>query len=110
MVVRRLVQLVDDDGHQLRQVLAAGRGMDAEDAGIGKAPVEGIDGVAEAAELAHFLEQAGGHAAAEDIGEDLRTVEIAGVIGLALEAEQDLRVHQVARLADIAADIAAQPP
>lgn len=33
---RRLVQFVDDDGNQLRQVLAADRSMDAEDAGIRK--------------------------------------------------------------------------
>ncbi len=39
--------------------------MDAEQAGIGEAPVEGIDRVAEAALLAHLLEQARGHAAAE---------------------------------------------
>src|SRR3546814_11795810 len=80
--------------------------MNAEYAGIGKAPVEGIDGITEAAMLAHLLEQPRGHAAAENIGQDLRTIEIAHMIGLALEAEQDLRIPQVARSAPIATDIA----
>ena len=103
---RRLAQLVEDDGHQRRQLVAAGRRMDAEDAGIGKTPVEGIDRIAETAMFAHFLEQARRHAAAENVGKDLRTVEVAHVIGLALETEQDLRVHQVAGFAHVAADIA----
>ncbi|MNI38799.1 hypothetical protein D3C73_929560 [compost metagenome] len=56
--------------------------------------------------LTHFLKQARRHAAAKDIGEDLRTVEIAHMIGLALETEQDLCIHEVAFLTNIAADIA----
>ena len=67
--------------------------------------MEGIDRIAEAAILAHFLEQARRHAAAEDVGEDLRTVEVAGMIGLALEAEQNLRIHQVSVLAHFTAGI-----
>ncbi|QTK79369.1 hypothetical protein AT6N2_C1661 [Agrobacterium tumefaciens] len=101
----RLAQFIDDDRHQLRQIVAAGRGMHAEDACIGKAPMEGIDRVAQAPGLAHFLKQARRHAATENIGEDLRTVEIAGVVGLALETEQDLRIHEVAGLADFPAGI-----
>ena len=80
--------------------LCAGRGMDAEDAGVGEAPVEGIDRVAEPALLAHFLEQPRRHAAAEDHRKHLRGIEVAHMIGAALEAEDDLRVHQVAVLAD----------
>ena len=91
-----LLQLVDDDRDQFGDVALAGGRMDAEDAGVGKAPVEGIDRIAQAALLAHFLEQPRRHAAAEDHRQDLRGVEIADVIGAALEAEQDLRVHQVA--------------
>ena len=105
MLSPALLQLVDDHRHQLGDVALAGRGMDAEDAGIGKAPVEGVDRIAEAALLAHFLEQPRRHAAAEDHRQHLRGVEVAHMIGAALEAEHDLRVHQVAVLAEVAADI-----
>ena len=61
-----LLQLVDDHRHQLGDVALPGRGVHAEDAAVGEGPVEGIDRVAEAALLAHFLEQPRRHAAAED--------------------------------------------
>ena len=80
IVVGRAFELVDDDRHQLVDILRPGRGVDAEDAGVGEAPVEGVDRVAEAALLAHLLEEPRRHAAAEDRGEDLRGVEVVAAV------------------------------
>ena len=104
-VLAGLLQFRHDDRHQLGNVALPGRRVHAENAGVGKAPMERVDRVAEAAFLAHLLEQPRRHAAAEDHRQHLRGVEVAHVIGAALEAEDDLRVHQVAVLAEIAADI-----
>ena len=76
--------------------------MDTKDAGVRKAPVEGVDRVAKPTFLAHFLEQARGHASAKDHRQHLARIEVTHVIGAALEAKHDLRIHQVALLAVIA--------
>ena len=79
--------------------------MDAEDAGIGEAPVEGVDRVAEPALLAHFLEEARGHAAADDRGEYLARVEVRRTVRQTLETHHDLGFHLVAHLARVATEI-----
>ena len=99
------LKFVDDHRDQLRNIALSGRRMHAEDAGVRKSPVEGIDRVAEAAFLAHFLEEPGRHAAAENHRQHLRGVKIADVIGAAFESEDDLGIHQVAVFAEVAADI-----
>ena len=104
-IVPGAAQLVQDHGHELAQVLLARSGMNAEDAGVREAPMKGVDRVAQPALLAHALEQAAGHAAAERRGENLRAVEVALVDGSPLEAEHELRVHEIADLAKLAAAI-----
>ena len=101
-----LAQFVEDHRQQFGDLVLAGRGGDAEDAAVGKGPVEGIDRVAEAALFAHFLEQARAHAAAEDRGQNLRGVEAVGIVGAALEAEDDMGLLVVGEQPLLAADIA----
>ncbi len=86
-------------------LVLAGRGGDAEDAGIGEGPMEGIDRVAEAALLAHFLEQPARHAAAQDRGEDLHGVKAVRVIGPAFHAQDDMGLLVVGHEPLLALDI-----
>src|SRR5690606_12105538 len=99
------LQFGKNDRYELGYVAPAGGGMDAENAGVRKAPMEGVDRITQAALFPQLLKEAGGHAAAEDHRQDLRSVEIAHVIGAALEAEDDLRIHQVALFAEVAAHV-----
>ena len=78
------------DRDELGKLAPAARGIKAEQAGVGIGPVEGMDRIGEAALLAHFLEQARGHAAADDIGEDMRGILILIGVGHALEADDDM--------------------
>ena len=53
-------------------------GGNAEDAAVGKGPMESIDRIAEATLFTHFLKQARGHATPEDRGENLGSIEAVG--------------------------------
>ena len=59
-----------------------------------KVPVERIDGIGEAALLAHFLEQPRRHAAARRRGEDMRGVVVGRADRAALEADDDMRLFE----------------
>ncbi len=104
-VVGSALQLAEDHRHQLADIARAGGRMNAEHAGVGEAPVEGIDRIAEPAALAHLLEEARRHSAAEHGGQNLRGIEAFRGIGAALEADDDLRLHRFARLAHVAASV-----
>src|SRR5262245_64135120 len=66
--------------------------------------MEGIDRVAQPPLLAHFLEQARGHAAAEHVREHLQTVETGIALRQALHAERDMRLFEIASFDARAAD------
>ena len=53
-----------------------GRGIDVEQPGVGMGMELRIDGISEPALLAHLLEQARRHSAADDVGEHSRGVEV----------------------------------
>ncbi len=69
--LHRIIHDIDHDLHHLRRVGRIGAGVEAEEARAGVGRVERVDRVAEAALLAHLLEQPRRHPAAEDVGEDL---------------------------------------
>ncbi len=98
----QLQELVAHDGHQLGDLLLAGAGVDAEQAGIGVARGEGEDRVGEAALLAYLLEQSRRHAAAEHGREDLKRVEVVIEIRERRQPEQQMGLLEVAFLAPIA--------
>ena len=85
-----LEQLVADHGDQLMRPVRTACGMDREHAAIGESAGEGVDRVAKPAPLAHLLEQARGHAAAERAGADLRGEIIGMAIGRRLEGEHEM--------------------
>src|SRR5690554_1485662 len=99
-------KLVEYYRQQLPHLFLAGGGCDAEDAAVGKGPMEGVDGVAETALLADLLKQPRTHAAAKDGGEDLYGVEAVGVVGAAFQAENDVGLLVVGYEPLLAPDIA----
>ena len=62
---RDLGHLVEHQGQQLRHLAFAGAGIDAEQAAVGIGGVEAVNAVDQTPLLADTLEQARGHAAAE---------------------------------------------
>ena len=85
-----LEQLLADHRDQLMRPVGSAGGVDREHAAIGKAAGEGVDRVAKPAPLAHLLEQARGHAAAERAGTDLGGEIIGVAIGRRLEGEHEM--------------------
>ena len=71
-VLRRLDHAVERHVHQLSHIRSRRSGADAEEAAIGEGPVERIDGIGEAAGLAHLMPEARGQPAAENMGEEVR--------------------------------------
>ncbi len=103
-------EFLADGRHQLGQVVFARAGIDAEQAAIAIGGVEAVDAVDQAALLADTLEQARGHAAAEQ-GRIDGEREIVGIaIADALAAQHQVGLLQHPRLAPVAADIAAAAP
>ena len=94
-------------GHELGGLGLAGAGVDAEDAGFHIGAGEGIDGVDQAALFADFLEQAGGHAAAEQGREQQRRVVIRVGVADRGEAQDDVHLVEIALFAELAAGVEA---
>ena len=87
-----LGEAVERGARDLAGVLGGRAGVEAEQAAVGKSPVERIDRIGEAALLAHFLEQARRHAAAGRRGEDMGGVVVGGGDRAALESDDDVRL------------------
>ena len=84
----------------------AGAGIDAQEAAVLEAVGKGIDGIAKAALLARFLEQARGGAAAQRRGINLGHEIIRIGIGQAGKGKGDMRLLQILDFAKVAAGIA----
>ena len=69
--LRRAVDLIHDDTHQLGHIGRIGPGIEAEHSGVRIGRVERVDRVTQAALLTYFLKQARRHAAAEHAREHL---------------------------------------
>ncbi len=93
---RRGADLAHHDAHQLGDVGGVGARVEPEHSRVRIGGVERIDRIAEAALLAHFLEQPGRHAAAEHIGEHLQAVQAGVPLRQALHRERDMYLLEVA--------------
>ena len=98
--------LVGEQGQLVAHDLGHGAGVPGRAARIdGETTVvlegleEGIDGVDEPARLPHFLEQARGHAAAEDFREQPRSEQFVGAGGGRGPGEDEVRLFQLAGFA-----------
>ena len=107
-ILRRLRQAIQAHRDELGKLAPAARGIKAEQAGVQIGPVEGMNCIGEAALLAHFLEQPRGHAAADDVGKDMRGILILIGVGYALEADDDMSLLEAPLQPDLAAGIARQ--
>ncbi len=102
-----LAQLLQRDRHQLRRLALAGAGVDAEQARIHVRRGERVDRIDQPALLPHLLEQPRRHAAAEQGREQQGRVVVGIAIGDRGEAEHDMHLVEVARLAELAAPVEA---
>ena len=93
-------ELAAEDRHQLRDLVFAGAGIDAEDAAVAVRMREGVDRIDEAALLADLLEEPRGHAAAQRGREHVRRPVVGSACGTPREAEDEMHLFEVAVLAD----------